>query len=67
MAVEFYDVRKRAKVSVTEGDIKKTSYERTTKAGKLSVRYALVAQVDGSKLTKFVSKDDWDALNVPVV
>ena len=67
MAIEFYDVRKRAKVSVDEGQIRKTSYERQTKAGKTQVRYALVAQVEGSKLTKFVSKDTWDALDVPVV
>ena len=67
MAIEFYDVRKRAKVGVPESAIKKTTYERTTKAGKLQVRYALVAQLEGSKLTKFVSKDDWDKLNVPTV
>lgn len=67
MVIEFYDVRKRAKVGVPEDVVKKTSYERETKSGKLQVRYALVAQLEGSKLTKFVSKDVWESLNVPVV
>jgi hypothetical protein len=67
MTIEFYDVRKRAKVGVPESLIKKTSFERETKAGKKQIRYAITALVDGSKLTKFVSKDDWDKLNVPTV
>jgi len=67
MAIEFYDVRKREKVGVPEDQVKKTSYERETKSGKIQVRYALVAQLEGSKLTKFVSKDTWDSLNVPTV
>ena len=67
MTIEFYDVRKRAKVGVAEDQIKKTSFERETKSGKTQVRYAIVALVDGSKLTKFVSKDDWEKLNVPTV
>ena len=41
MAIEFYDVRKRAKVGVPEDQIKKTSFERTTKAGKTQIRYAI--------------------------
>ena len=67
MVIEFYDVRKRAKVGVAEDQVKKTSYERQTKSGKTQVRYALVAQLEGSKLTKFVSKDVWDSLSVPIV
>ena len=67
MVIEFYDVRKRAKVGVADDQVKKTSYERQTKSGKTQVRYALVAQLEGSKLTKFVSKDVWDSLSVPVV
>ena len=67
MGIQFYDVRRREKVDVPESNIKKTSFERTTKAGKLQIRYALRAEVGGSKLTKFVSKADWDALDVPIV
>ncbi|RJR29285.1 hypothetical protein C4564_03020 [Candidatus Microgenomates bacterium] len=63
--IEFYDVKKRAKVSVPASQVKKTKYERATKDGGTQVRYAVKASIDGSSLTKFVSKDTWDSLNVP--
>jgi len=66
-SIDFYDVRKRAKVSVSISDVKKTKYERKTKDGGTQVRYAVKAEVEGSKLTKFVSKDVWDSMDVPVV
>ena len=65
--IEFYDVKKRAKVQVSAKDVKKTKYERETKDGGTQVRYAVKAEVDGSRLTKFVSKEVWDNLDVPVV
>jgi len=65
--VSFYDVKLRKNVSVPASDVKKTKYERPTKDGGTQVRYALKAEKDGSKLTKFVSKNDWDALDAPVV
>jgi hypothetical protein len=65
MPVEFYDVRKKAKVQVPEGNIRKKTYRRTTAAGKEQVRYGLVADYNGSKLTKFVNEAEWRALNVP--
>jgi len=65
MDVEFYDVKARAKVSVPESQIRKVRYERTTKDGGTSTRYAFRAQHNGTNLTKFCSKQDWDALNVP--
>lgn len=67
MDIQFYDVKKRAKVSVSESQVKKTKYTRPTKAGGTQVRYALKAEVDGSRLTKFVSKDDWDRISAPEV
>ena len=63
--VEFYDVKSRAKVSVEPTNITKVTYESVTKSGKPQVRYALRADHNGSKLTKFVSQTDWDALDVP--
>jgi len=63
--IEFYNVKTRSKVSVPEESVKKTTYERTKKDGSTQVRYALRAEYEGTKLTKFVSKDDWDKLNVP--
>lgn len=65
MAIEFYDVKKREKVSIDEGSVRKTKYEREGKNGKTNVRYALRAENEGTKLTKFVSQSDWDALDAP--
>ena len=65
MAIEFYSVKHRRKVQVEESDIEKKTFERETSKGK-QTRYGLQAntKVDGDqvKLTKFVSKDDWDKL-----
>ena len=63
--VQFYDVKKRAKVDVPVSNCWKTKYERPTKDGGTQVRYAVKAEMEGSKLTKFVSKDVWDTLSCP--
>ena len=65
MSVEFYDLKKKEKVQVPESSVRKVTYERQTKAGKTSVRYGLKAEHEGSKMTKFVSQSDWEALDVP--
>lgn len=65
MAIEFYDVKNRKKVSVDEKDVRKTKYERTTKDGSKQVRFALRSKLNGVSLTKFVSKDTWDSLSAP--
>ncbi|MFW5691294.1 MAG: hypothetical protein ACOCXZ_02225 [Chloroflexota bacterium] len=63
MAIEFYDVKLRQKVQIDESNVRKTTFE--TKNGQ--TRYGLRATTDdGRKLTKFVSKADWDTLNLPV-
>jgi hypothetical protein len=65
LAIEFYSVKHRRKVSVDESQVEKKTYERETAKG-TQLRYALQAQttVDGDsvKLTKFVSKEDHDRL-----
>jgi hypothetical protein len=66
MSVTFYDVKSRQKVEVADGDVSKTKYERTTKDGKVQVRYALRGKFEGRNLTKFVSQADWDATTAPV-
>jgi L-lysine 2,3-aminomutase len=63
--IQFYDVKSRQKVSVPESQISKTTYERTTKDGATQTRYALRAVHNGTKLTKFCSQSDWEALDVP--
>jgi hypothetical protein len=61
--VSFYDVKTKSKVEVAESEVKKTTF--TTKNGQ--TRYGLRAKTkDGRNLTKFVSKGDWDKLNVPL-
>ncbi len=60
--IMFYDVKNRKKVSVPASSVKRVKYERTTKNGKHQVRYAVKAEKDGVKLTKFVGKDLWDEL-----
>jgi len=66
MSIEFYDVKKKEKVQVPESAVKKVTYERETKSGKISVRYGFRAEFEGSKMTKFVSEADWKALDAPV-
>jgi len=60
--MQFYNVKKRAKEEIADDQIKKTTY--TVRGGQ--VRYAVRAVgSDGTNLTKFVKKTDWDALDVP--
>ena len=62
MAIEFYNVKKRKKVSIEESSIEKVEYKKETSKG-LQVRYAFKAvDDDGTNLTKFCSKADYDAL-----
>ncbi|MCX7997294.1 MAG: hypothetical protein N2691_06120 [Patescibacteria group bacterium] len=66
MAVEFYNVKTRQKVQIDDSKIRKTKYSRTAKDGSVQYRYAFRAQDNGVNLTKFVSKDVWDAVDAPV-
>jgi hypothetical protein len=62
MSVEFYDVKFRKKVSVEKKDITKTTFLANGQT-----RYGLRGKTsDGRTLTKFVSKADWDKMDVPV-
>ena len=61
MAVEFYNVKKKLRVQISEDEVTPVSYESKTKTGKQLVRYALKAvDEDGTKLTKFCSKEVYD-------
>jgi hypothetical protein len=62
VAIEFYNVKTRQKVQVEESSVKKVVYTPTSQG---SPRYAVRTEVDGTPLTKFVSKATYDALNVP--
>ena len=62
MAIEFYDVKIRQKVQIEEKDVVKVTF--TTKNGQ--TRFGLRGKTaDGRNLTKFVSKADWEKMNLP--
>lgn len=61
--MEFYNVKKRAKVQIPDNKVKKTVYEGKGGQKRFAVR---ATDDDGTNLTKFVSKDTYDSLNVPV-
>ena len=65
MEIQFYNVKLRQKVSIPEANVRRTKFDRTTKDGSTQTRYALRAVHEGTRLTKFCSKADWEALNVP--
>ena len=61
--VEFYNVKKKTKVQIAAELVEKKTYQMVTKGGNKSTRYALKAvDEDGTKLTKFCSKADYDAI-----
>ena len=63
MTIEFYNVKKRKKVSISEESIEKVEYKKETSKG-TQIRYAFKAQDDdGTNLTKFCSKQDYESLN----
>jgi len=62
VTIEFYDVKIRQKVQIQKSKVVKTTF--TTKNGQ--TRYGLRAKTeDGRNLTKFVSKADWESMDVP--
>jgi len=61
-AIKFYNVKKRASVSVDEGKCCKVVYKKKTSKG-VQERYAVRAKDnDGTNLTKFINKKTYDAL-----
>lgn len=64
MNIQFYNVKTKQKISIPQEKIKKVKYERRTSQG-VTTSYALRAESEGLRLTKFVSKQDWDSLEVP--
>jgi len=60
--IEFYDVKLKSKVKIEQSNVRKVTFE--TRNGQ--IRYGLRATTeDGRNLTKFVSKADWETLDVP--
>ena len=63
--MKFYNVKKRESVEIAESSCKKKIYTRETSKG-TQERYAVRAvDDDGTNLTKFLKKADYDKLNCP--
>jgi len=62
--IEFYNVKKKTKVSIPKDQIESVKIEKLSKNGTMRVRYALKAvDDDGTKLTRFCSESDFNLLN----
>jgi hypothetical protein len=62
--VSFYNVKKKASVDIDQSGVTKVKYERKTKSGDTRTSYAVKAvDDDGTKLTKFMSAANWQALD----
>ena len=59
--MKFYNLKTRSHVEIPESDITKHKMVRPTKTGE-QTRYAVKATYEGTPLTKFVSKENYDAL-----
>lgn len=66
--MQFYDVKTKEKVEISDDKISKKKFNITTKTGKQMVRYAFVAKLeDGRNLTKFASEGDWMGSSAPEI
>tara|TARA_R110001592_G_scaffold192703_2_gene439524 strand:+ start:107 stop:304 length:198 start_codon:yes stop_codon:yes gene_type:complete len=62
---EFYNVKLKKKVQVETSKVSRRAYEKISKNGKLTIRYSLKATgEDGTKLSKFCTKIDYDAIEL---
>ena len=59
--MEFYNVKTRQKVDIPESRLRKRTLVQ--KSGKHT--YAVTGEEDGTKLFRFVNKQQYDALQVP--
>jgi hypothetical protein len=64
--MKFLDLKAGEEIDVPMEHIHKVKWVTTTKNGHTRVTYARQAVLpDGHKYTRFMSKADWDALDVP--
>ena len=61
--MQFYNVKTRQKVDIPESDLKK----RTLVQKNGNHTYAVTGEESGTKLFRFVSKQQYDALQVPEI
>ena len=65
--MEFYNLKTKEKVEVPESQMKKRKSVRTTSKGTRQERYAVVADLNGVRMFKFVNKETFDSLHIPEV
>ena len=65
--MEFYNLKTKQKVEVPESQMKKRKSVRTTSKGTRQERYAVVADINGVRMFKFVNKETFDSLHIPEV
>jgi hypothetical protein len=56
LPMQFYSVKQRRMVEVPREHVRAHKYEHITKSGKRQVRYALQADYEGQRLTRFVDE-----------
>ena len=61
--MEFYNVKTRQKVNISESKLRKRTLVQKT--GRHT--YAVTGEENGTKLFRFVNKDQYDALQVPEI
>ena len=61
--MEFYNVKTRQKVNISESNLRKRTLVQKT--GRHT--YAVTGEENGTKLFRFVNKDQYDALQVPEI
>jgi hypothetical protein len=63
--MEFYNLKTKSKVNVRDNQVKKQRLTRDTSGGKKQTRYALIAEVDGMRMFRFVNQDTFNSVKAP--
>lgn len=65
--MKFYNLKLRSHVEVDDKAVKKKKMTRKTKSGTDQVRYAFVAEYEGTSLHRFVNEKEYNAFDGPEV
>lgn len=64
--MEFFHMKKKTKVNVPNDQLRKQKYTKSTANGDRTT-YAVTAEVEGTKVFKFVNEKTYNELKVPEV
>jgi hypothetical protein len=65
--MEFFNLKTKRTIDVPDKELKRRKFERSTSKGTKQTRYAVTAEVGGTKLFKFVNEQTYKSLKVPEV